>query len=40
MATTNGLRGHLGFSHTAYDVLRVGVWALVIFGVLLIMPLT
>ena len=25
-----------GLSHTAYDVLRVGAWALIVFGVLLI----
>jgi hypothetical protein len=27
---------HTGLSHTAYDLLRIGGWALVIVGVLLI----
>jgi len=27
---------HIGLSHTAYDLIRIGAWALVIFGGLIV----
>jgi hypothetical protein len=32
----NYVRVHVGLSQTAYDLLRIGGWALVIFGTLLL----
>jgi hypothetical protein len=32
-----GFIGHHGLSNTAYDLLRIGAWALVIFGAVLLL---